>query len=101
MVQQTSLQAFVSIKNCLGERQLQVLNAFGNDECLTNKELSQRLRLAINQVTPRVLELRKRGLVVYAGVKEDVQSRKTSMMWKKQKEELIWLIQQTQQKANT
>lgn len=68
MIQQTSLDAWRDIQADLGRRQAQVLNVFLNYPGFnyTNTELSKVLGLPINQVTPRVYELRQKGLLVEA-----------------------------------
>lgn len=62
-VQQTSLFAYAQIREELGERQQQVLDAITVFGPLSNKDIAKRLHLDINSVTPRCLELRKKGLV--------------------------------------
>jgi len=57
-----SLEAYRSIVESLGPRQQIVFEALRNNPA-TNKTLAKRLGLEINQVTPRTLELRKKGLV--------------------------------------
>ena len=68
MIQQTSLEAWHDIQRDLGRRQAQVFNIFVTHPCFnyTNTELSRILGLPINQITPRVFELRQRGLLVEA-----------------------------------
>jgi hypothetical protein len=57
--QPTSRLAYQEVKKTLGERQQQVLAALLAKPDQTNAELAKYLGLQINQVTPRVLELRK------------------------------------------
>ncbi|MFB5634805.1 MAG: hypothetical protein ACE5SV_08100 [Candidatus Nitrosomaritimum aestuariumsis] len=57
-----SLEAYRSIVESLGPRQQIVFEALRNNPA-SNKTLAKRLGLEINQVTPRTLELRKKGLV--------------------------------------
>lgn len=71
-VQQTSLLAYRErVLPHLGESQRAVLevvvDATGKGFDMTNMEIAQVLRWSINRVTPRVLELRERGLVVEHG----------------------------------
>lgn len=83
-VQMTSLEAYADIKENLGERQMQVLNAlekFPNG--LSNLQISRVLGLAINSVTPRVKELRDKGLVVFSHYVKDRVTGKRCMVWKK------------------
>ena len=67
MHQQTSLDAFESIKPELGKRQVQVLNAIRYHHMATNKQLSDFLGIPINQITPRTNELVKNNLVKDSG----------------------------------
>ncbi len=69
MIQQTSLINYEQIKPELGKRQQQIYSYFCFYVELTNLELSQKSGLPINQVTPRVLELRQAGLIERKGVK--------------------------------
>ena len=68
-----SLEAYRSIVESLGPRQQIVFEALRNNPA-TNKTLAKRLGLEINQVTPRTLELRKKGLV-----KKCIQKNKTGI----------------------
>tara|TARA_Y100001936_G_scaffold211128_1_gene218418 strand:+ start:260 stop:520 length:261 start_codon:yes stop_codon:yes gene_type:complete len=63
MMRQTSMDAYHSIKVELNARQQQVLDQLSVSGSCSNEKLSKLLKLPINQITPRVLELRKRGLV--------------------------------------
>ena len=62
--QQTSINAYEEIKEKLGEKQLQVLDMLKNLESANNMILAKKLGWEINRVTPRVLELRQKGLIV-------------------------------------
>jgi len=63
-VQKTSLEAYEEIKSTLGDRQTQVLKLLESiDRPLTNSEIAQQLGWSINRITPRVFELREKGLV--------------------------------------
>lgn len=63
-LQQTSLLAFDSIQQYLGERQRQVYLALMSLGEATNTMISKASGLPINVVTPRVNELRKLGRVI-------------------------------------
>jgi predicted transcriptional regulator len=63
-MQQTSLLAYQEIKQELGSRQKLVYAAITELRSATNQEISKFLDLPINCITPRVLELRKQGLVI-------------------------------------
>ena len=62
-IQQTSLEAYINIAKELGQRQLQVYRILCKIQPATNCMLSQACMLPINQVTPRIHELRQMGLV--------------------------------------
>lgn len=62
-VRDTSLDAYQSIRHQLGEKQQQVLSVFSPVNTFTNMELAQYLGWSINRVTPRVYELREKGLL--------------------------------------
>jgi predicted transcriptional regulator len=80
-VQQTSILAFFAINN-LGERQRQVYQVLSDQGAACNAELSMTMGLPINQITPRVKELRDKGLVeeAYRGVWEP--TNKTVIYWR-------------------
>ena len=61
-MQQTSMDAYRSIKVQLNKRQQIVFDQLQMGAA-SNEKLSNLLHLPINQITPRVLELRKKGLV--------------------------------------
>ena len=58
MMQGTSLDAYRTIKVELNTRQQQVLDQLSVSGSCSNEKLSRLLKLPINQITPRVLELR-------------------------------------------
>lgn len=67
MIQDTSQKAFhEEVIPTLSKRHKDVLEALQSLGQATNTELSQCLGWSINRVTPRVLELRGRGLVFQA-----------------------------------
>ncbi len=76
--QYTSLAAyFGEVLETLGARQKKVLEAFTKKENFTNTEVADYLNLPINVITPRVFELRAKGLLREACVREcKVTSRK-------------------------
>lgn len=67
MIQDTSMEAYQNIKPELGSRQKVVLDVIRHLNSPTNVEISRYLGLPINTITPRVNELRKKGLVCNAG----------------------------------
>lgn len=62
-IQQTSLSAYYDISAELGERQMQVYLALRSLGEANNLMLSRKLSLPINSITPRIIELRKLGMV--------------------------------------
>ena len=70
-VQATSLLAYEKVLQNVGERQLEVLkclntfsDVWGNDsDSASNMMLAEKLEWSINCVTPRIFELRQKGLV--------------------------------------
>ena len=83
-VTNTSLRAYYDIKASgkLGKRQYQVLENLRYLRTATNTEVSVEARLPINQVTPRMLELRKAGLVVQAGQRACHVTGRTAKTWR-------------------
>lgn len=86
-VAETSRIAYEEIKHELGQRQNQVYTAI--DYCQrvrrlnhTNLELANMLGIPINQVTPRVHELRKLGLIEMAGKRKCSITGRLAMTWK-------------------
>ena len=65
MMQGTSLDAYHTIKALgqLNPRQQKIFDQLLISGCCTNEKLSDLLGLPINQVPPRILELRRKGLV--------------------------------------
>lgn len=61
-VQQTSIDAYLTINNLSGKRK-EVYNAIKEMGEACNLDLAYRLKWAINRVTPRTKELREMGLV--------------------------------------
>jgi predicted transcriptional regulator len=63
LIQQTTLEAWGSVQLQLGARQQLIYAAITVMGGATNLQLSKHLGLPINSVTPRVLELRKLGMI--------------------------------------
>ena len=65
MLRVSSWEAYRGIKPTLGRRQKEILKVIKVAPIpVTNNEIASYLGWAINRVTPRVLELRKMGLVI-------------------------------------
>ena len=81
-VEQTSLNAFIDIQPTMGRRQLMVLHAL---KCLgkaNNTMIAITMKLPINQITPRINELRKKGIVCHAGNFQFPYTHKITMFWR-------------------
>lgn len=64
-VQVTSLISYYEVLNTLGKRQKEVLLAMKKLKCANNLMVSRYLNLPINSITPRMQELRKKGIIIY------------------------------------
>lgn len=78
MINSNSLDAYNSIIESLGPRQKIVFEALRNNPA-SNKTLAKRLGFEINQVTPRTLELRKKGLV--KKMYSDIENGHSATVW--------------------
>lgn len=84
MLQQTSLEAWIRIQAELGEKQAHVFSVFKHSrEPLTNMEVASLLGWSINRVTPRVFELRERGLLKEACKRPCSITGRMAIAWKK------------------
>jgi predicted transcriptional regulator len=63
----TSREAYEAIRPQIPTRQAEVLSTLKRSHDLTNMEIARLLRLSVNQITPRIFELRAKGLVIEAG----------------------------------
>ena len=81
-IEQTSLQAFESIKLELGKRQEQVYTALKILGEANNLMISRYLGLPINSTTPRVLELRNKRLVGVSRIGKCPHTRRNSIFWR-------------------
>ena len=80
-MRQTSLDAYWSLpKAKINERQKQVLETLSEIQPANNRMVSEHSRLPINVVTPRMGELRKKGLVEEGEIRVDVTGRK-AIFW--------------------
>ncbi len=62
----TSYIAFEEVLCSLGDRQKLVLSVYKSlNKPLNNLQVSKFLNLPINSITPRVLEIRSKGLITY------------------------------------
>lgn len=82
-VSQTSLFAFEAVRQDLSERQRLVYHALDPDVDYSNTEISRLINLPINCITPRVLELRQKGLLKQHNVRLCKITGKEVMTWRK------------------
>jgi transcription initiation factor IIE alpha subunit len=82
MIQSTSLEAYHILEPNLGEKQQTVYDTILRHPESSNYELSQILNWRINSITPRVKELRDKGLVLCCGHKKDVSTGMNVMIWR-------------------
>lgn len=82
MIQSTSLEAYLEIQPELGSMQNMVYNLIKVYPGVSNIDISRMLRKPINSITPRVKELRDKGLVVCCGHKHDRITHRRMMKWK-------------------
>lgn len=82
-VQETSLEAYEEIKPTLGEKQRMVLSLLEKTiKPMTNSEIARALGWSINRVTPRVFELREKGVVAEAGKRPCTITGRNALTWK-------------------
>ena len=89
MIQSTSQEAYDKIVETLGNRQYTVYNWLRGIEPACNKEISIAIGLPINEITPRINELRYKGVVEQA-YKADYDGRKV-IFWKIKHPEINWI----------
>lgn len=85
----TSIEAYEKIKPTIGKRQREVLELLMRVGALNNTEISQWLNLPVNRITPRVKELREKGLVEEAYKAEGSYGMRVSYWKAKTKPEQI------------
>lgn len=80
--QYTSALAFQSLKDNIGAKQYDVFCAISIlGEC-NNQEIARHLGWEINRITPRVYELRGKGLVIESRRERDVVTGRLTNYWK-------------------
>ena len=80
-VADTSLLAYTDIKSTLGTRQKEILEIIKYLGSCTNSEITRYSGIAINRVTPRVLELRDKGFVILDTKRECKVTGRLAMAW--------------------
>lgn len=79
-VTETSKQSYRQLKN-LGTRQLAVHRAIGELGTASNREIAKYLDRPVNEITPRVKELREYGYVAEHGKKWDKETKRNVIAW--------------------
>lgn len=82
-VANTSILAYTDIKENLGDRQKAILDIITHLGTCTNSEITKYSGITINRVTPRVLELREKGLVVLYTKRECKVTGRLAMAWRR------------------
>jgi hypothetical protein len=82
MIQDTSLLAHKIATHNLGRKQKEVLDCLRYFRDATNAELSARMGWPVNRIAPRVLELRKMGLILDAGRRSCKVTGSTAHSWR-------------------
>ena len=78
----TSLNPYLlEVEPTLGDRHKKVLQAFKERGELTNSELAAHLDWSINRVTPRVFELRKKGLISRSSMRPCKVTGRSATVW--------------------
>lgn len=90
MIQSTSQEAYDSIVETLGDRQMQVFNVLKRIEPACNRVIAVAADLPINEITPRISELRYKGVVEQAYKANDITGRKV-IYWKIIHPEIAWI----------
>lgn len=83
-MQLTSLEAYREIQPYLGNAQRQVMDIMSMFRLtgMTNMEIAKQLGWSINRVTPRVKELRDKGLVKEIGKRCCTVTGRKAIVWK-------------------
>lgn len=81
-VQQTSLLAYYDLQGAkLNNMQQRVYDLLARGGVFTNSEISHALHMPINCVTPRVYELREKGLVIPGAKRQCGITGRIAMTW--------------------
>jgi len=82
MIQETSLEAYKVLEPELGNLQRTVYNVIIDHPGMSNHDIARYLHWEINRVTPRVKELRDRGIVFFSHYKTDSITERRVICWK-------------------
>lgn len=81
MIQATSLEAWDALQPKLGTMQNMVYNLIKVYPGSSNLDISRMIKKPINSVTPRVKELRDKGIVIFSHYKTDRITKRRVMCW--------------------
>ena len=81
MIQNTSLEAYKVLQPELGKMQVMIYNVLKVYPNSSNHDISEILDKPINSITPRVKELRDKGLVICTSHKTDPSTNRRVMCW--------------------
>lgn len=81
-VTQTSMESFKAVVPKLSEKQQVVYDTIHDNPGMSNHDIARFLHWEINTVTPRVNELRDKGVVDYGGDKVDRLTDRKVMTWR-------------------
>ena len=81
MIQETSIDSWVQLQPELGTMQNMVYNIIKIYPGSSNLDISRIIKKPINSVTPRVKELRDKGLVIKSHTKTDRITNRKVMCW--------------------
>ncbi len=80
--EQVRNKALQSILDDLNKRQLDVYNIIRKWQPISNERIAKHLNLYPHQVTPRVLELREKGIVEFCGEEVSRNSGRKASLWR-------------------
>lgn len=81
MIQKTSLESYEVLQPELGELQEKVYNVIISHPGMSNHDIARYLGWEINRVTPRVKELRDKGITIHSHTKIDYITKRKVMCW--------------------
>lgn len=81
-MENTSIEAYKSIRQELGKRQEEVYMALKILEVANNRMIAYYMNKPINTIVPRIFELRKLKLVGVAKIEIDTTTKRRTIFWK-------------------
>jgi len=85
MIEQTSIDSYIATRKDgkVGKRQREIMGLLERVAGpLNNRMIAELLGIPINSTTPRVFELRDKGLVESAGTQHDSVTNRNTIMWR-------------------